>query len=131
MKMALGLTIPQLSVSTHNFTEPDPEFDSYLYNTAPSVPLPVSSTGTPTSITTTMHQTVAGSTTATNPNDSNAEHVVNNASDDTVSGQTIQTSQVIKGLICFLSQESSQPLWNYEDITAKGIEFESKLFIIV
>lgn len=31
----------------------------------------------------------------------------------------MQTSQVIKDLIHFLSQESTQPLWNYEDITAK------------
>lgn len=32
---------------------------------------------------------------------------------------TMQTTQVIKDLISFLSQDSSQPLWNYEDITAK------------
>lgn len=45
-------------------------------------------------------------------NNSNVNHD-NNAN-------TIVTSYIIKGLISFLSQESSQPLWNYEDITAKG-----------
>lgn len=32
---------------------------------------------------------------------------------------TVHTTQVMKDLINFLSQETSQPLWNYEDITAK------------
>lgn len=35
-------------------------------------------------------------------------------------GPTMQISHVIKSLIQFLSQEMTQPLWNYEDITAKG-----------
>lgn len=39
------------------------------------------------------------------------------------------TPQVIKGLISFLSQESTQPLWNYEDITAKG-KCSNRLFLI-
>jgi hypothetical protein len=34
-------------------------------------------------------------------------------------GQTMEISHVIKSLIQFLTQESTQPLWNYEDITAK------------
>lgn len=35
-------------------------------------------------------------------------------------GPAMPISHVIKSLIRFLSQESAQPLWNYEDITAKG-----------
>lgn len=34
-------------------------------------------------------------------------------------GPTMTISHVIKSLIMFLTQENSQPLWNYEDITAK------------
>lgn len=34
-------------------------------------------------------------------------------------GPTMPTAHVIKSLIRFLSQETGQPLWNYEDITAK------------
>lgn len=34
-------------------------------------------------------------------------------------GPSMPTAHVIKSLIRFLSQESSQPLWNYEDINAK------------
>ena len=34
-------------------------------------------------------------------------------------GPTMPISHVIKSLIKFLTQENSQPLWNYEDITAK------------
>lgn len=33
---------------------------------------------------------------------------------------TMPISVIIKGLIEFLSKENVQPLWNYEDITAKG-----------
>jgi hypothetical protein len=33
--------------------------------------------------------------------------------------QMMQISHVIKSFVMFLAQENSQPLWNYEDITAK------------
>lgn len=53
--------------------------------------------------------------------DSNAEAPKNvcDTPEKTSLATTMQTTQVIKDLIGFLSQESSQPLWNYEDITAK------------
>lgn len=35
-------------------------------------------------------------------------------------GPTMPIAHVIKSLLKFLAQESYQPLWNYEDITAKG-----------
>lgn len=52
--------------------------------------------------------------------DSNAETTnVHTTPEETTNNTTIQTTQVMKDLIAFMSQESSQPLWNYEDITAK------------
>ena len=42
-------------------------------------------------------------------------------------GPTMPIVHVIKSLLKFLAHGSSQPLWNYEDITAKGI---SQLFLI-
>lgn len=107
-------------------TEPDADFDSYLYSPTPVPALP-SAMGTPTSVSTatmlhsnhtsTDNTVTSNSTTA----DGHSETLINATTDDAVSNQTMQTSNVIKGLIYFLSQESSQPLWNYEDITAKGI----------
>lgn len=35
-------------------------------------------------------------------------------------GPTMLISHVIKSLLKFLAQDTCQPLWNYEDITAKG-----------
>lgn len=50
--------------------------------------------------------------------------------DEPVVGQAMLTPQVIKGLISFLSHESTQPLWNYEDITAKG-EYIPRFFVFI
>lgn len=46
---------------------------------------------------------------------------VNIVADETpmLTNNTLHTTQVMKDLINFMSQETSQPLWNYEDITAK------------
>lgn len=35
-------------------------------------------------------------------------------------GPTIAIAHIIKSILKFLAQYTSQPLWNYEDITAKG-----------
>lgn len=102
-------------------TEPDPEFDNYLYSPMPSAALPSSTAGTPTSIATTIIQTNVDANTSNGIQstvDAAATDLMVN--DELVAGQTMLTTQVIKGLISFLSQESTQPLWNYEDITAKG-----------
>lgn len=123
-KMGLGLTIPTLSVTQHNFTEPDTEYDAYLYNTNPTIAAHLTSNSvTPTSTVTTIIQTAnanatpnASSTTA----EINAESTnIQSSPEETSTGTTMQTTQVIKDLIGFMSQESTQPLWNYEDITAK------------
>lgn len=102
-------------------TEPDPEFDNYLYSPIPSAALPSSTAGTPTSVATTILQPNADANLST-VNQAAGETVVAEMTpnDERVAGQVMLTPQVIKGLISFLSQESTQPLWNYEDITAKG-----------
>ncbi|XP_055625091.1 protein furry isoform X2 [Toxorhynchites rutilus septentrionalis] len=101
-KLRLGLSVPSLPVIDHNFTEPDQEFDSYLFglnsnflqsNLSPASNQPNEETPVPTII---------------------AEE---NAPPQP--GPTMPTAHVIKSLVKFLSQDSAQPLWNYEDITAK------------
>lgn len=74
----------------------------------------------PSSVITTTAATVIAANTPIQSTDSQIETPVN-ATDDTATQQTMQTANVIKGLIYFLSQGSTQPLWNYEDITAKGM----------
>lgn len=126
-----------LYFSCRFIAEPNPEFDHYLYSPATTT-IPHASTGTsgtPTSSATTILPVVnsAHAALTTNSNNTtasatpNASEISNDTitaiatnEDTTMTGQMIHTSQVIKGLIYFLSQESSQPMWNYEDITAKG-----------
>lgn len=117
-------------------SESDPEFDSYLYSSNPcGVIQSTSNIVTPTSAITTILQTTntnsntiptttttiatATATTITYTGETTNDAPANNSADESSNGATMHTSQVIKGLIHFLSQESSQPLWNYEDITAK------------
>lgn len=100
-KLGLGLTIPAIAVIDHNFTEPDQEFDSYLIG--PSVLIP------PISVSATGH--------TFEPTAIPKIVTVENAPPQP--GPTMPISHVIKSLIKFLSQETPQPLWNYEDITAK------------
>lgn len=80
-----------------------------------------SNSGTPTSTVTTIIQTTnIGFKAATNSTESNPESTnLQSTSEETATSSTMEISQVIKDLINFLSQESCQPLWNYEDITAK------------
>lgn len=91
----------------------------YSSNSSGAV-LSSSNTATPTSAITTILQTPSGNTNSVsiaNAGEASNDAQASNSPDESTSGVTI--SQVIKGLILFLSQESSQPLWNYEDITAK------------
>ncbi|XP_055323770.1 protein furry isoform X11 [Sitodiplosis mosellana] len=146
-KMGLGLSIPTLPVTQHNFTgmsfvklplkrlpfhiflrhisEPDSEYDAYLYNTnLNAVAHSTSYSVTPTSTVTTIVQPTANANATPSvgitTTDSNAEATnVHTTPEETTTSTTMQTTQVIKDLIGFMSQESSQPLWNYEDITAK------------
>ncbi|XP_031631504.1 protein furry isoform X4 [Contarinia nasturtii] len=123
-KMGLGLPIPTLSVSHHNFTEPDAEYDAYLYSTnSNAIAHSTSNSITPTSTVTTIVQKEnhnASPNAGTTTNDSNTDTpTVHYTPEETITNTTVHSPQVIKDLINFLSQEISQPLWNYEDITAK------------
>jgi hypothetical protein len=93
--MGLGLPVQNLPVIVHNFTEPDEEFDSYLY--ASPNPIMITNNGEPATVPTIITEENA----APQP------------------GPAMPTAHIIKSLIRFLSQNHSQPLWNYEDITAK------------
>ena len=109
-KLGLGLAASTLSVVSHNFTEYDQEFDSYMYG--PAI-LPTLLQG--------LHNTSNDSMKSSMDyeNVENVEIPTIVTEDNSPPQQSMTISDVIKSLIMFLSQESSQPLWNYEDITAK------------
>lgn len=115
-KLGLGLAASSLSIISHNFTEFDEEFDSYLYGPAvQSVLMGQAHVG---------NSGVIQESSKTSLEDDNVENVeipaiVTDDNTSPQSGPTMTISHVIKSLIMFLSQETSQPLWNYEDITAK------------
>lgn len=118
-KLELGLTCSSMSVLSHNFTEPDQEFDSYLFGPA-LLPILL---GQSLNLTTVENENAED-------NEEEAENVENITEIPTIvtvteneslssPGSSIQISHVIKSLVMYLAQENSQPLWNYEDITAK------------
>lgn len=127
-------------------SEPDAEFDSYLYSPPPNVPSLVTTGSSAVNVTTTP-QNASNNANTTNTNNTSSSitentsespqnnHANNNANNngspahDSSNTSTMLTACIIKGLINFLSQETSQPLWNYEDITAKG-KLDSKIFRI-
>ncbi|XP_058831171.1 protein furry isoform X4 [Topomyia yanbarensis] len=101
-KLRLGLSVPSLPVIDHNFTEPDQEFDSYLFG--------LNSNLTQTALSPVSNQ----------PNEETpVPTIVTEENAPPQPGPLMPTAHVIKSLIRFLSQDSAQPLWNYEDITAK------------
>jgi hypothetical protein len=113
-KLRLGLAASSLTIVAHNFTEFDQEFDSYMFGPA---------------VITTIPQTVTNNGNAANDSakssldDENVENIeiptiVTEENSPPQQNESITISHVIKSLIMFL-MESSQPLWNYEDITAK------------
>lgn len=116
-KLGLGLAASAISIISHNFTEFDEEFDSYMFGPAvlPVLIGPQNSGGS---------SGVSNETTKLSLENENVENVeiptiVTEDNSPPQPGQTMTISHVIKSLIMFLTQESSQPLWNYEDITAK------------
>lgn len=122
--LELGLTCSTMPVIAHNFTEPDQEFDSYLLG---SVLLPLLLSGANCG-----GAQISNVTTVENVNAEDAEEAENvenvteipvivteNENISPQPGPLMQISHVIKSLVMFLAPESSQPLWNYEDITAK------------
>lgn len=162
LKRGLGLTTPHISVIEHNFTEPDVDFDRYLFGPIVSpleqnVHVPTTANAgddcsgdaaTMAAPGTTIPTTVASQASPTNGNSeggkgadtptkglSTAENnevispdnyevpLVLPPEDDSVPqpGPSMSISHVIKSLIRFLADynNNGQPLWNYEDITAK------------
>ncbi|XP_055383655.1 protein furry isoform X2 [Condylostylus longicornis] len=144
-KLNLGLSIPPLPVISNVFTEPSQEFDSYLFG-APNNNLSTTTLQPPQQQqvqqtqqqSTQQHQLQPQqnqqqqiqnqpqlsitSPVPTNPNTTENNEVpliVTEENSPPQPGPTMPISHVIKGLIKFLSQDNSQPLWNYEDITAK------------
>uniref|UniRef100_A0A182UT25 Protein furry n=1 Tax=Anopheles merus TaxID=30066 RepID=A0A182UT25_ANOME len=105
-KLRLGIVVPSLPVIDHNFTEPDQEFDSYLFG--------LNSTSTQQSV-------LSPASNQPNEETPTVPMIVTEENAPPQPGPTMPTAHVIKSLIKFLSNESSQqhPLWNYEDITAK------------
>lgn len=66
----------------------------------------------------------SGNTIEVNPNTSENSEIPAVVTNETTQSQPrlmTPITVIIKGLIEFLSKENIQPLWNYEDITAKGI----------
>lgn len=121
MKLGLGISVPSLPIISHNFTEPDQEFDAYMYG--PAI-LPIL-LGTAIVNVSVDNGTVTSETdTSPKKNDETSETntLPATSSDENAlpqPGPAMEISHVVKSLIKFLTQESTQPLWNYEDITAK------------
>jgi hypothetical protein len=113
-KLGLGITCTTMPVTVHNFTEFDQEFDSYLLGST------IQGQGQ-SNLSENLNNNV-------NNEEAEAENVENveipsivteeNTANPNSSG-VMQISHVIKSLVTFLTQENTQPLWNYEDITAK------------
>ncbi|XP_046667613.1 protein furry isoform X2 [Homalodisca vitripennis] len=108
MELGLGLPTPLLPVITHNFTEPDTEFDSYLQG---PVILSNSLAALPSA------PPSQGDVVPANP----PVIVVPEESPWTgpQPGPNMPVQDVIKSLIDFLASRQNQVLWSYEDITAK------------
>lgn len=101
------------------FLEPDQEFDSYLYDLPPTIPLIGG-------VASSAPSAAAASNSSTNiVENTEVPLIVTEENATPLPGPTMPIAHVIKSLIRFLSQESAQPLWNYEDITAKGVLYIS------
>lgn len=129
IKLGLGLTTPHIAVIRHNFIEPDVDFDRYLYGPAVvQQPPPVMTPTAPMAGSNVDRN--AGAPAATIPTTENSEVILPEnyevpliiTEDESTPqpGPTMSISHVIKSLIRYLAEyDSVQPLWNYEDITAK------------
>lgn len=126
--LQLGVTVPTLSVIKHNFTEPNSEFDSYLYG--PPVVLPPTAQAASNGTTNgnsggggggTLVGTGSGSSGVGTTGDViEIPKIVTEENAPPQPGPMMPIAHAIKSMILFLCQyNSQQPLWNYEDITAK------------
>lgn len=115
--LEFGLPTPILPVLKHTFTEPDTTFDSYLQG-----PVPLNFTEeTPGT------GEVECNTKLNVPDDKKeaiGPPVIVTAEDQLIwsgseGGPNLSIQDAIKSLIHFISTRQNQPLWPYEDITAK------------
>ncbi|XP_039484848.1 protein furry isoform X11 [Drosophila santomea] len=147
-KLDLGLTVPALPVIDNNFTELHQQFDSYLLHVSPQAaayalqhnlssstiiaahhqnlsqtPQNQQQTGSQNGQTTTPPGlTATPAALQINPNNSENSEVPLIHPDEHAPpqpGPSMPIAHVIKSLLKFLAQDTCQPLWNYEDITAK------------
>ena len=98
--------------------EPEQEFDSYLFGPTSNSIVPP-----PQQQQQQQQQQLANGQLPTNPNTTENNEVPLIVTEENATpqpGPMMPIAHVIKSLIGFLSQDNCQPLWNYEDITAKG-----------
>ncbi|KAL1131070.1 hypothetical protein AAG570_012307, partial [Ranatra chinensis] len=108
VQLGLWLTTPSVPVVVHNFTEPDPEFDSYLHS--------------PVGTTTTSNSNISVISANENHSSSSGPPVIVVPEENSSlgpPGQNMPLQDVIKSLIDFIASRQNQVIWNYEDITAK------------
>lgn len=148
-KLDLGLTVPALPVIDNNFTELHQQFDSYLLHVSPQAAAYALQHNLSSSTIIAPHSTnqqtlpqnlqqpppVLGAGNATpaalastpaalqiNPNNTENSEVPLIHADEHAPpqpGPSMPIAHVIKSLLKFLAHDTCQPLWNYEDITAK------------
>ncbi|KAF5298944.1 hypothetical protein FQR65_LT19560 [Abscondita terminalis] len=112
--LGLGLPTPALPVPQNTFTETNPVFDSYLQNSAQAAQITESASNKDT----------ASSSSAGDKKDTTIPPVIVTPEESSTWNATepppnLTVADVIKSLIDFLATRQNQPLWNYEDITAK------------
>ncbi|KAG8224237.1 hypothetical protein J437_LFUL002693 [Ladona fulva] len=106
---------PPLLVLSHNFTEPDPVFDSYMHGSTQHESLPLQTEGNEESSSSCQPPPVI----VTHEDGATRERSQLQQSNLPKPGPDMPISDVIKSMIAFLASREHQPLWNYEDITAK------------
>lgn len=117
-RLGLGLTCTALPILSNNFTEFDQEFESYMLEQAI---LPILLGQNQSNLSQYSENDAANNELETE-NVENVEipTIVTEENVIPQPGPLMEISHVIKSLVMFLTQENStQPLWNYEDITAK------------
>ncbi|XP_026809010.1 protein furry isoform X2 [Rhopalosiphum maidis] len=100
--LSLGLPTPPVPVTQHNFTEANESFDSYLQT-------PI---GTSYSQSTSL-------VVLPSPCEDDASTVILGMDQLNPPTPNVTIKEIVKSLIDFISSRGEQPLWHYEDITAK------------
>ncbi|VVC32584.1 Hypothetical protein CINCED_3A005220 [Cinara cedri] len=102
VRLGLGLPTPPVPVSQHNFTEASESFDSYL-----EAPI-----GNICSQSTSL-------VVLPSPGEDDASTVILGMDQLNPPSPNLTIKEIVKSLIDFIASRGDQPLWHYEDITAK------------